>query len=266
MNSTIQFLFYSQFKNISANSWRLDFKLAINSDGSRIYGGQSAEIGQVPHQVSIYKNGVFNCGGSIVSKDWIVTASHCLDNIVSNDWSVYSIRSGSIYHNTSGTLHTVANLVRHEDYGLDIWRHPVNDIAVIRVNESFIFDKTRQPIELFNEEEESPVGAMATVSGWGYTETGLPGQLQVVQVPIIEKNDCYDYYQSIGGIPTMEICAGYADGGKDACSGDSGGPLVIEGRLAGIASWGRGCAQSRSPGVYTEIASYRLWIKENSGI
>lgn len=47
-------------------------------------------------------------------------ASHCLNNIVSNDFEVYTIRSGSTYHNESETIHSVADIVRHEYHGLDI--------------------------------------------------------------------------------------------------------------------------------------------------
>ena len=62
------------------------------------------------------------------------------------------------------------------------------------------------------------------------------------------------------------FCAGWLEGGKDACTGDSGGPLICAENdrpvLRGITSWGLGCAEANAPGVYTRVEQYLDWIED----
>ena len=63
------------------------------------------------------------------------------------------------------------------------------------------------------------------------------------------------------------LCAGYDAGGHDSCRGDSGSPMIVSNsgqwKLAGIVSWGIGCADSYKPGVYTRVSQYVSWINSN---
>ena len=64
------------------------------------------------------------------------------------------------------------------------------------------------------------------------------------------------------------ICAGYPGiGGKDACQGDSGGPFVCDNNgtavIAGVVSWGKGCAEAKYPGVYARVTTVLDWVKNN---
>lgn len=85
--------------------------------------------------------------------------------------------------------------------------------------------------------------------------------LKFVEVPIHEK--CK--YEN--DVKSGSICAGEVFGTRDACQGDSGGPLVCRAAsgnwiLAGIVSHGQGCARANEPGVYTRVALFNDWIRE----
>lgn len=44
----------------------------------RIIGGEDIEISDAPYQVSLVRRGRHACGGTIVARDIIVTAAHCV--------------------------------------------------------------------------------------------------------------------------------------------------------------------------------------------
>ena len=104
------------------------------------------------------------------------------------------------------------------------------------------------------------------IAGWGLTkENGFQSQNMLEAVlPMYPISDCKKIYGSNVDDST-QFCAGYKDGGVDACRGDSGGPLVTvdsnrKPKLSGIISWGRGCARANAPSVYTKVSAYLGWI------
>ncbi|XP_076065174.1 trypsin-1-like [Oratosquilla oratoria] len=107
------------------------------------------------------------------------------------------------------------------------------------------------------------------VSGWGrlWEHGDRPQVLQKVKVNYIPDDECQKHFTGFT-IHDSEVCAGVTEGGKDACQGDSGGPLVCSTRdefpyLAGIVSWGVGCARPEYPGVYTQVSYFIDWIYGN---
>ena len=115
---------------------------------------------------------------------------------------------------------------------------------------------------------EPPAAALSVVSGWGTLSSGgsLPSQLQAVEVYITSRSACDRAYAIYDGITVNMICAGVTGGGKDSCQGDSGGPLVVNGVLVGIVSWGNGCALAKYPGVYSNVATLKSFITEQTGV
>lgn len=107
-------------------------------------------------------------------------------------------------------------------------------------------------------------------TGWGtLSQNGrTPSVLQQVNLPLISDSACKQCYPNT--ITENMVCAGDLSGGRDTCQGDSGGPLQCP--LAnnvwiqwGITSFGHGCANANSPGVYTKVYNYVKWINEAIG-
>lgn len=162
-----------------------------------------------------------------------------------------------------------------------------NDIAILELEEAVQFSEKIQPIKLVDDKEIIKAGENVKVSGWGRLREGsvnASSELMAVELPIVDHDECH---LQLGNEILTEgmICAGFFEGGKhelckrsvtlllfvsgkDACQGDSGGPLKREsdGALVGIVSWGPGCARPGMPGVYTNVAYYRDWIREMSGV
>ncbi|GLH15199.1 Trypsin-1 [Gryllus bimaculatus] len=209
-------------------------------------------------KVSLQYGGVHNCGGSIISEKYVVTAAHCVFGSVAG----YTVRAGSSYHASGGTVHAVYSIARHARFNEETDYD--SDVALIRIVDTFQFGPTVQPIKLPPAGFEPEEGTIAVVSGWGNLNEGnsnAPAQLQYVEVPIVNIHACNFYY--LGLITETMVCAGVTEGGRDACQGDSGGPLVIDDVLVGVVSWGYGCARPQFPGVYASAGYFRSWINAN---
>nr|AAZ78212.1 trypsin [Blattella germanica] len=226
----------------------------------RIVGGENANIEDLPYQLQFEYYGSLMCGASIISSDWVVTAAHCVDGVSADE---ASFRAGSSASGSGGSVHQASQLSANPQY--DYWTIDF-DIAVARVSTPFSFGAGVQAISLATSEPSA--GEVATVSGYGTTSSGgsLPNQLQVVQVPIVDRQQCNEAYADYDGITANMICAAVPEGGKDSCQGDSGGPLVVGGKLAGIVSWGVGCGSPGYPGVYSNVATLRDFVVSETGV
>ncbi|XP_022228104.2 trypsin alpha-like [Drosophila obscura] len=215
----------------------------------RIILGEDTTIEENPWQVSLLKNGVHGCGGSIYSSDIIITAAHCVDQKKASDLQV---RVGSSDKNHGGTVHQVAAIKYHE--GFSRYTKAANDIAVIRLCKSLIFNDRVQSIPLAAEEPEA--GTIAKVTGWGRNLKGSGhGPLQGIEVSIISKWLCKLDYLDLS-ITDDVICAG--TWGKSIASGDSGSPLTVNRKLVGVVS---ARSSSAISGQYVSVVYFKDWIQ-----
>ncbi|XP_015608824.1 trypsin-1 [Cephus cinctus] len=229
----------------------------------RIIGGTSVTIRDYPYQVSIIYNGAHQCGGSILSNQWILTAAHC---VYRRKINLINIRVGSTYVSSGGTLLTdISKLITHPQYDEDSYGF---DVALIKPAKAFALSSSARAVRLPSATSTISIGTRAVVTGWGKTSTNgvVSRTLQALTVPIVDQTTCYNVYIYYNTVTKEMLCAGYTNGSKDTCQGDSGGPLVHNGVQVGIVSWGAGCATPGYPGVYTRISAVRAWITKQAGI
>ncbi|XP_060134760.1 plasma kallikrein [Zootoca vivipara] len=237
---------------------------------NRIVGGTNSSSGEWPWQVSLHAKLSLQshlCGGSIISDQWIVTAAHCAEDLLVTDvWRVYAgiLKQSEINKDTP--FFRVQEIIVHPKYELSETGY---DIALMKLDRPMNFSALQQPICLPSEDRMNTEFTNCWVTGWGYTkERGeIQDALQKVSIPLISNLECQSRYQE-HRITDEMMCAGYREGGRDACKGDSGGPLSCKHQgswyLVGVTSWGEGCARAGQPGVYTNVAKFVEWILEKA--
>lgn len=135
------------------------------------------------------------------------------------DSSLLQVRAGSSLRDTGGTIVQVSEIYVHPYYdNLFI----SCDIAVLRLSTPFIFSDTIGSIPLALANDSLPVAEEGVVSGWGSLEEGgsPADDLQAVVVPIISREECRVLLPNYA-IDVSMVCAGYAEGGRDACGVNS---------------------------------------------
>jgi secreted trypsin-like serine protease len=248
----------------------------VDSSSESIVGGQNAQPGQFPWQISLqFKSGQqfsHGCGGSILNSRWIVTAGHCVQGVTRKSLRVVAGEHNRNQNEGVEQIVNIARIVRHPNYNSATLE---NDVALLELSSSLILSSARRTaaIPLFTPADSAAgldaPGTLATISGWGTTSEGggsLPATLQFAQVPVVSDAEARAAYGA-GEIADSMLGAGFDQGGVDTCQGDSGGPLVLQTpsgpKLAGLTSWGIGCAREGLPGIYTEVAFFNDFILSN---
>ena len=282
---------------------------AASEQLTRIVGGEIASARSWPWQVALIephdrggrKGAGFRqfCGGSVIAPRWVLTAAHCVNDVIPGDLQVLV---GTHDLDRGGRRIDVTAIHVHEDYSD---APEGNDIALLRLARPAGVAEVEIPTEERSEALATP-GAPATAIGWGLLRplrcqsgskpgahrcrppgggrghfvdglTGRPvklsdvrtSKLMEVELPLVGEATCRDAYPD-AAIDHRTLCAGLRRGGKDSCQGDSGGPLVVRDDdtwvQAGIVSWGQGCAKPGKYGVYTSVGAFADWVRAETGL
>ncbi|XP_066997783.2 transmembrane protease serine 9 isoform X3 [Anabrus simplex] len=225
------------------------------------HGFRKATIQEFPYQVLLFMDSGGICGGTILSKKFVLTAAHCV-----------TLRNSSAPM-PARNLRVMAKLINMSEPGSQEYRvqkliiHPKynsvnfsNDLALLKVEQSFVFSTRVGSVPRRNG-PLSPAEDGCVVSGWGnINQTNIQQQvLQYVTVDIFTRNNCSQLYGT--QLENDKFCARGTEN-TNTCMGDPGGPLTCGNELVGVVSAGIFCGNKSNSGirVYTDVYKHKDWI------
>uniref|UniRef100_A0A182PJ54 Peptidase S1 domain-containing protein n=1 Tax=Anopheles epiroticus TaxID=199890 RepID=A0A182PJ54_9DIPT len=195
-----------------------------------IIEGTEADLHEFPYQVSLQWN--FNngsrprhiCGGSIINREWILTAAHCLEEFSGNGWFEVVAGVNNIADEESGAQRrNVTRYEKHESYDTNAIRY---DIGVLLLSDPLDLNQNIKTMRLAKKDTLIRE-KIAKFAGWGSISKTMqdiyPDKLMKVNLILRTQEDC----QQMGKhVDESQICAG---GYKNVtgCTADSGGPLTV---------------------------------------
>ncbi|XP_014233535.2 chymotrypsin-1-like [Trichogramma pretiosum] len=245
-------------------------------------------IEEYPFMASIRSFSDSFCGGTILSRRYVLTAAHCIYQLNGKEPlppRFASVRVGSLSKSSGGKIYQVEEIKLNP-----FWRkfeHMIpfyGDDALIKLKEDIEYNEKVQPVILpavknYSLRDESTVIVM------GYGRTKMETE-EVLQDESYEKNDALrstkmqvynnkkcikdwnefmskledEHDQKIIMAHIRIICL---KGEGDFCNGDSGGPAIDENNVqVGIISFNMDCSEIETPlpsGV-TDIRPWLWWI------
>ena len=193
-------------------------------------GNEPVKPGEFPWQVGfryqnrLGKSNVF-CRGSLLDREWILTAAHCFVLRVNPKFKLKVILGEFDNQNKDGqeVVAEASEVIRHP-----LHRRNTKDynIALVKLKTPLKeYNDFMRPICLPDETVSFSGGEICTVtgSGLGYTTENLDKTLRGIDVPILSSEECQ---RNVELVNRYMLCSGYPERILDSCKGDSGGPLA----------------------------------------
>ncbi|KAJ2658562.1 hypothetical protein IWW48_003967 [Coemansia sp. RSA 1200] len=246
----------------------------------RIYGGYTAADNQAPYAASLLidkgPGGMFVCGATIISPEYVITAAHCLESGSNPYKDSYKLTIGYNSGDKDKQKKAVATKAwTHPKYIIDKnSEDPRYDIAVIKIpaisgantQRAMIYDKDISP------------GATLLSLGWGGSEDSVKDKslLRGANLIVGDNTSCKKFFSKFDNNNGDMVCTlSSKTPGIGVCGGDSGGSLMAKDnnvqKLVGLPSriiaFGTlVCGGANSASFFTHIKAHLSFVIEKSGL
>lgn len=236
------------------------------SEGIDIIGGEAVTAEQRPWVVKIHFKGKGHCTGSLIHKQWVLTAAHCFQKATA-PYTNFTLGAGG-----DGKLVNLERLPNIKQ----VFLHPnyrgtestPQDLALLRLEAPVKVAKNLAPIPLKNlSNVRLADDAVASITAWGLVSSRgeTPTELRSISLPVKRATDLgderpeyfvkYPHYLKPGVLVMIKP-------GVTTCRGDSGAgwTMTIDGApfLIGVHSAGDFC---QSIAIGAEVSQSILWIR-----
>ena len=259
----------------------------------RSIGGFRLKVGEAPWQALMWRPAKLGtnevgdayrayCGGAVIATGWVLTAAHCLVDVIDKVGSFpiektgYTVRLGVTKPlQSEGTTHRILRVIPHP---LFIRGTLAFDIGLVQYDPKPVARGTGgyTPARIALDKlpaSQRPVVEKAPVFAFGWGRTALERKtaadhLQGVRLELSSEQACTKTTGFTDPRRKGSVLCAVGAKGEQACFGDSGGPLVTYRdasgvpTLIGVVSGGKDCGTTGILSRYTRLGhpEVRKWL------